>query len=227
MTGMTPSIPFWENGNILLGRICCCCSVAKSCPTLCSPMGCSTHQASLSFTISQSFLKLMSIESVMLSNHLILCHLLLLLLSIFPNIRVFSNKLALLIRWSKYWSFSISPFNEYSGLIDWFDLLAVQGYPCLEIVFCPKKKRSHFSGIRNFGQTSRPFSWESFMCSWITAPNSLLSFRSWSCPVRWSLPRTPTFVFLISSSQPVASYFSVWQPRCSHWTWLSCHMIFV
>ena len=75
------------------------------------------HQASLSFTISQSLLKLMSIESVMPSNHLILCRPLLLLPSIFPSIRVFSNVLALHIRWPKYWSFSISPFNEYSELI--------------------------------------------------------------------------------------------------------------
>ena len=79
-----------------------------------------------------SLLKLMSVELVMPSNHLILCHPLLLLPSIFPSIRVFPNKLALCIRWPKYWSFSfsISPFNEYSGSIsfqiDWFDLLAVQ-----------------------------------------------------------------------------------------------------
>ena len=75
------------------------------------------QQASLSFTVSQSLLKLMSIESMMPSNHLILCHPLLLLLSIFPSIRVFSNESALCIRWSKYWSFSfsISPSNEYSG----------------------------------------------------------------------------------------------------------------
>ena len=90
-------------------------------------------QASLSFTVSWSLLKLMSIESVMPSNHLILCHPLLLLPSICPSIRVFSNESALRIRWPKYWSFSfsISPSNEYSGLIsfkmDWLDLLAVQG----------------------------------------------------------------------------------------------------
>ena len=81
--------------------------------------------------IALSLLKLMSIDSVMLSNHLILCHPLLLLLSIFPSIRVFPNKFSLYIRWSKCWSFSISPFNEFSRLIslriDWFDLLAVQG----------------------------------------------------------------------------------------------------
>ena len=82
---------------------------------------------------SQSLLKLMSIESVMPSNHLILCHPFLLLPLIFPSLRVFSNESVLWIRWSKYWSFSfnISPSNEYSGLIsfkiDWFDLLAVQG----------------------------------------------------------------------------------------------------
>ena len=91
------------------------------------------HQASLSITTSWSLLKLMSIESVMPSNHLILCHPLFLLPSIFPSIRVFSNELALSIRWPKYWSFSfnISPSNEYSGLtsfrMDWLDLLAVQG----------------------------------------------------------------------------------------------------
>ena len=95
---------------------CCCCSVAKSCLTLCDPMDCSTP-GFLSFTISQSLLKLMSIESVMPSNHLILCHPLLLLLSIFPRIRVFSNELALCIRWPKYWSFSKSPSNECLGSI--------------------------------------------------------------------------------------------------------------
>ena len=91
------------------------------------------YQASLSITNSRSLLKLISIESVMPSNHLILCHPLLLLPLIFPNIRVFSNESVLCIRWPKYWSFSfnISPSNEYSGLIsfrmDWLDLLAVQG----------------------------------------------------------------------------------------------------
>ena len=90
-------------------------------------------QAYLSITSSRSLLTLMSIESVMPSNHLILCCPLLLLSSIFPSIRVFSSESVLCIRWSKYWSFSfsISPSNEYSGLIsfrtDWLDLLAVQG----------------------------------------------------------------------------------------------------
>ena len=91
------------------------------------------HQASLSFTITQSLLRFMSIELVMLSNHLILCHPFLLLPLIFLNIRAFSSESVLQIRWPEYWSFSfsISPSNEYSGLIsftiDWFDLLAVQG----------------------------------------------------------------------------------------------------
>ena len=101
-------------------------SVNQSCPTLC-------YQASLSITNSQGSLKLMSIESVMPSSHLILCCPLLLPPSIFPSIRGFSNESALRIRWPKYWSFSfsISPSNEHPGLIsfrmDWFDLLAVQG----------------------------------------------------------------------------------------------------
>ena len=99
---------------------------------LCDPLDLSIP-ASLSITNSQSLLKLMSIKSVMPSNHLILCHPLLLLPLIFPGIRVFSNESILHIRWPKYWSFifSISPSSEYSGLIshrmDWMDLLAVQG----------------------------------------------------------------------------------------------------
>ena len=92
-----------------------------------------THQVSMSFAITRSLFKLMFTESVIPSNHLIFCHPLLLLPSIFPSIRVFSNESVLAIRWPKYWSFSfsISPSNEYSGLISfriqWFDLLAVQG----------------------------------------------------------------------------------------------------
>ena len=93
------------------------------------------HQACLSFTVSQSLLKLLSIELVMPSNHLILCHPLLLLPSIFPSTRVFSNESAHLIRWPKYWSFSfsISPSSEYSGLIsfrmDWFAKVGSQEIP--------------------------------------------------------------------------------------------------
>ena len=93
--------------------------------TICS----AAHQASPSFTIPQIFLILMSIESVMTSNYLILCHPLLILPSIFPSIRVFANESAVRIRWPKYWSFSSIPSSKYSGLIsfriDWFDLLAV------------------------------------------------------------------------------------------------------
>ena len=110
----------------------CCCSVAQSCPTFWAPWT-AAHQASLSFTISQSLFKLTFTESVMPSDPLILCCPLLLLPSIFLSIRVYSNESALHIKWPKYrsFSFSISPFNEKSGLISfrigWFDLLGVQG----------------------------------------------------------------------------------------------------
>ena len=109
-----------------------CSSVTKSCLTLCDPRT-AAHQPSLSFTISQSLLKLMSIESVMPSNHLVPCCPFLLLFSIIPSTRVFSYESALYLRWPKYWSFSFSIgiSNEYSRLtsfrINWFDLLTVQG----------------------------------------------------------------------------------------------------
>ena len=105
------------------------CSVVSNSATPCT----AAHQASLSFTVSWSLLKLVSIELMMPSGHLILCHPLLLLPSVLSSIRVFSNESALHIRWPKYWSFSfsISTSSEYSGLIsfriDWFDLLAVPG----------------------------------------------------------------------------------------------------
>ena len=114
---------FHEGRNYLF---CCCCSVTKSCSTLCNPTDCSTPSSPVLH--SWGLLTFMLAESVMPSNQLILCRLLLLLPSIFPSIRVFSNETALHIRWSKYWSFSlsISPSNEYSRLIsfriDWFDL---------------------------------------------------------------------------------------------------------
>ena len=110
-------------------HVCQFSSVTQSCPTLATPW-IAAHQASLSITNSLSSLKLMSIESVMPSSHLILCRPLL-LPSVLPSIRVFSSESALHIRWPKYWnfSFSISPSNQYSELfyfqIDWFDLLAV------------------------------------------------------------------------------------------------------
>ena len=121
------------------------------------------RQASLSFTISRSLLKLTSIELVMPTNHLILCHLLLLLPSIFPSIRVFSKESAIHIRWSKYGSFSITPSNEYSGLIsfkvDWFDLIAVQG---LTRVFSITTIQKH----QFFG--SQPSLWSnSHICTWL------------------------------------------------------------
>ena len=113
------------------------------------------HKAFLSFTIAWSLLKLMSIELVKTSNHLILCHPLLLLPSIFPSIRVFSNESALCIRWPKYWSFSISPSSEYSGVIpfriDWFNLLTIQG--TLTRVFSNTTVQKH----QFFG--AQPFLW--------------------------------------------------------------------
>ena len=149
------SIPGVQNDKIYQ----LCCSVAKSC--LCNPMDCS-KPGFLCFTVSWSLLKLMSIESVMPSNHIILCHSLLLLPSIFPSLRVFSNKLDLRITWPEYWSFSfsISPYSEYSGLIsfriDWFDLLTVQG--------------TLKSLLRHHGLKASVLWWSAFLCLYIN-PN--------------------------------------------------------
>ena len=118
----------------------------------------------LSITNSQSLPKLMSIESVMPSNHLILCHPLLLLTSIFPNIRVFSNEPVLCIRWPKYWhySFSISPSNEHLGLIsfrmDWLDLLAVQG-TLKSLPQHPVRKHQFFSAQPSSQSNSHIHTW--------------------------------------------------------------------
>ena len=118
-------------------------------------------EASWSFTISLSLLKLMSIESVMLSNHFILCCPLLLLPSIFPSIRVFSNESVLHIRWPRYWnlSFSISPFNEYSGLIsfriDCFHLLAVQG--TLKSLLQQRNLKTSILWCSTFFELSHPY----------------------------------------------------------------------
>ena len=112
--------------------LCCCCSVAQLCLTIFNPMDCSMPGFP-TVTVFWSLLKLMSIELVMPSNHLILYHPLLFPPSLFPSIRVFSQESVLLIRWPKYWSssFDISPSNEYSGFssfsIDWFDLFVIQG----------------------------------------------------------------------------------------------------
>ena len=129
-----PSFGFPSYFAVLLGLCICSISSVQSLSRvrLFAIPWTTAHQASLSITNSQSLLKLLSVASVMPSNHLVLCLPLLLLPSIFPRIRVFSNELVLHIRWPKYWSFSfnISPSNEYSGLvsfrIDWLDLLAVQ-----------------------------------------------------------------------------------------------------
>ena len=132
---------WWYISCLPLERVpllCCCCSVAWSCPTLCHTWT-TAHQASLSLTISWSLPKFIFIASVMLSSQLILWRSLLLLPSIFPNegkifpLRDFSTELSVHVRWPNYWSFSFSIISssEYSGLIflkiDWFDLLAVQG----------------------------------------------------------------------------------------------------
>ena len=128
-----------------------------SCVQLFATPWTAAHQASLSITNSQSLLKLMSVESVMPSNHLILCQPLLLSPSIFPSISVFSNESALYIKWPKYWSFSfnISPSNEHPGLIsfrmDWLDLLAVQG--TLKSLLSSTTIRKH----QSFG--TQPFLW--------------------------------------------------------------------
>ena len=153
------------------GQPCLCCVIAVqslSCVLLFATPWTAALQASL-FTISQSLLKLMSKESMIPSNHLILCHHLLLLPSVFPSIRVFSNELAFHIRWPKYWSFSfsISPSNENSGLIsfriDWFDLLAVQGTPAM-IFFLIEDSR----GLRRTETshcTMTAFTWPLCLCS--------------------------------------------------------------
>ena len=125
-------MPLFFQGHLPSVSVClCCCLVMVSHVQLFVTPWTAAHQAFLSITNAQSLLKLMYIESMLPSSQLILCHPLLLLPSIFPSIRGFSNALALHIRWPKYWSFSfsISPSSEYSGLIsirmDWLDLLAV------------------------------------------------------------------------------------------------------
>ena len=142
-------------------------SVTQSCVTIYEPMP---------FTNSQSLLKFTSTKSVMPSNRLILCHTLLFLPSIFPNIRVFSNKSILCIRWPKYWSFSfsVSPSNKYSGLIyfriDWFDFLAVQG--------TIKSRLQHHSSKALILQLSAFFIaqfWHPFM-----TPGKAVAFTRWT-----------------------------------------------
>ena len=132
--GLNPCLLHWSVGSLPLNHLVkptCCFSSIQSLShiQLFATLWTVAHQASLSTTNSQSLLKPMSSESVMPSNHLILCHPLLLLPSVFPSIRVFSKEWALCIRWPKYWSFSfsISPSNEYSGLISFrIDLISLQ-----------------------------------------------------------------------------------------------------
>ena len=154
----------WHRENLCPyeDRCCCCCLVLSRVQFFAAPWT-PAHQASLSFTISWSLLKFMSTESVTPSNHLILCHPLLLLPSVFQSIRIFSHESALHIRWLelpiRYWSlsFGISSSNEYSGLIsfriDWFDLLSVQG---LSRVFSNTTVQKH----QFFG--TQPSLWSNF-----------------------------------------------------------------
>ena len=167
-----------------------CCSVTQSCPTLCDPMDCSMPGFPVHH-ISQSLLKYMSIESVMPSNHLILFHPLLLLPSILPRIRVFSNESALHIRWPKYWnfSFSISPSNEYSGLIsfrmDWLDLLAVQGTLKSLLQHYSSKALILWSSSFFMVQLSHPFFDITFLWEWN---------ENWPFPILWQLLSFPNLL---------------------------------
>ena len=153
------------------------------------------HQASLSITNSCSLLKLMSIESVMPSNHVILCHPLLLLPSIFPSIRVFFNELALLIRWPKYWSFSfsISPSKEYSGLIsfrvDWFDLLTVQRTLKSLLQHCKSKESILWHSAFFMVQLSYPYmtTGKTIALTRQTFVTVFLTLKPWSVPIYISL----------------------------------------
>ena len=167
------------------------------------------RQASLSFTISQSLLKLMSIESVMPSNHLLLCSPLLLLPSIFPSIKVFSNESALCIRWPKYWSFSfsISPSNEYSGLIsfrtDSFDLVTVQG-TLKSLLQCHSSKASVLQCSAFFMvQLSHPYMTTGKTISWTiwTFVGKVMSllFNILSRFVIAFLPRSKHLLILLST----------------------------
>ena len=147
------------------------------CPTLCAPWT-AALQASLSITNSQSLLKLMSTESVMPSNHLILCRPLLLPPSVFPCIKVFSNESVLHIKWPTYWSFSfsISPSNEYSGLIsfrmDWLDLLAGQG----------TSQESSTPQFKSFNSSALSFLFFFFFLSFLYSPTLTSMHDYWKKP---------------------------------------------
>ena len=198
--------------------VLCCCSVTKSCSTLCDPMGCS-RPGSQSFTISWSVLKLMSIESVMPSNHLILCHHLHLLPSIFPSIRVFSNESALHIRWSKCWSFSfsISPSNKYSGLIsfkmDWFDLLAVQGNLKSLLQHCNSKALILGNSDFPMVQISHPYT--------TTGKTIALTIQTFVCKVMSLLFNTPSRLVISFFPRSKCLLISWLQSQCS-WCTMLC-----
>ena len=128
-----------------------CCSVTKLCPTVCDPMNCSVPGFPVLHYVL-NLLKFMSVELAMLSNHLILCHLLLLLPLVFPSIRVFSNELALHIKWPEYWSFSfnISPSNEYLGLISFIiaGLISLQSKGFSRVFSNTAVQKHQFFGIQ-------------------------------------------------------------------------------
>ena len=190
------------------------CSVTQLCLTLCNSMDCSTPIFPVLHHL-QSLLKLMSIESVMSTNHLILCHPLLLLPSIFPSTRVFSNELALCIRWPKYWSFSvsISPFNAYSGLIffriDRFDLLVVQGtLKSLLISWLYTLQRKHL--LKQFWET-----WEaSLVAQMVKNPPAMP--KTWVLSLSWE----------DSLEEDMATHFSIlaWRiPMDREAWWATAH----
>ena len=154
----------------------CCCSVAQNCVQLFATPWTAAPRASLSFIICQSLLKLISTESMMPSNHLILCHSLLLSPSIFPSFGVFSNESALCIRWPKNWSFSfsISPSGEYSGLIsfmtDWFDLLACRELS--RVLFSTTVQKHQFFN-------AQPSLWSSSHI-WYKTPGKTIALTIWT-----------------------------------------------
>ena len=173
------------------------------------------HQASLSFTISWSLLKLMSIKSVMPSNHLILCHPHLLLPSVFPSIRVFSSESVLHIRWPKYWSFSfsISPSNEYSGLIsfrmDWLELPAVQGTLKTLLQHHSSKASILRCSIFFIVQLSHPY-----MTTGKTIALTMLCYAK-------SLQSCPTLCDSIDGSPPGSPVPEILQARTLEWVAIS------
>ena len=178
----------------------CCCLVTKSCPALCDLMDCSTPGFPVLHYLPE-FAQTQSIESVMLSNHLILCHSLLLLPSIFPSIRIFSKKSAFCISQPKYWSFifSISLSNEYSGLIsfriNWLNLLAVQG--TLKSLLQHSQKASILQcSVFFMVQFSHP--WASLVAQMVKNLSAMqkTGFDPWVEKILWSREWLPTPVFL-------------------------------